>query len=576
MLPATSRISLRSTLALVTLALALCAPALDAQAQGPRGRGAQAPARTPARPAPPAPAAQGPVEPARPPAPPPPQDVRFKTTYTAGDQKTENVTFVKGDRERFEFQDMVLLKQHDQKRVVQISRAAKTYLVMPAGMPSPTTAPDASPAAPPKPPGVVMVATTIVDTGERKTAFGQQARRVKTMIDKQPMAGACDTSKQRVETDGWYIDAPRALAARPTEAAPPVPAAGGCTDQINATHNGDPAALGFPIAYTTTMLGEDGKPSVASMEVSEFELTTLDPALFEIPPGMNAAMNVGELGRALSDANEARLAADNAGPSTAPVAKIPGVIRIGVPELTNKTTTTVDTRRLREDLIDNLVAAKFHVTPLAAAPQEDLQKLAAERGLDYLLLAEVTDLKVAKSGGIGGLMKAASKVTGGGAQKDPTEASIAVKLVQPDGKQRLSTTAKGKDGSTLQNSLGLARFAGGMYMTMFMGPMGPQMMSRLYRVSGLTGGNLGGLGMLGNPALFQMQSMSLGMGLRTGGGSGVGIDQTAGAASFLVQQTMAMNEASSAGAAGGPSYAESLAEALDNASKAVVKGLEKK
>ncbi len=50
--------------------------------------------------------------------------------------KTETVTFIKGERERFEFEDMVLLKQHDQKRTIQISKTANTYLVAPDGMPA--------------------------------------------------------------------------------------------------------------------------------------------------------------------------------------------------------------------------------------------------------------------------------------------------------------------------------------------------------------------------------------------------------------------------------------------------------
>jgi hypothetical protein len=556
-----------------------------------RGRGAQAPA--PRRPAAPRPSTAKPAPPVAvkpveaPPPPPAPQDVRFKTIYTAADQKTETVTFAKGERERFEFQDMVLLKQYDQKRVIQISRSANTYLVAPEGMPP--AAPAAAPAAPPKPPGVVMVATTIVDTGERKAMFGQQARHVKTIIDKQPAAGACDTTKQRIETDGWYIDTPKAIEAR-AAAAPPTqapPAAGECADQITATHNGDPKALGFPIAYTSTIVGDDGKPSVVSMEVTEFEATTLDAALFEIPPGMNAALNVGELGRALSDANEKKLATEQTVAVAAPAPKTPGVIRIGVPELTNKTTTAVDTRTLRADLVENLTEAKFEAIPLAAGTPQELQKVAAERGIDYLVMAEITELKVSKGGGLGGLMKAASKVAGPAAgaagaavqgNPNPAEAAVSIKLVQPDGKQRLSTTAKGKDGGgfSMKTGLGLAKFAGGMYMSMF---MGPQMMSKMYRVSALTGGNMGGLGMLGNPAMFQMQSMGMGMGLGMGAGvpRGIGIDQTAGAASFIMQQAMAMNGAtSSMSAPGGISYAESLGEALDNASKAVAKSLEKK
>ena len=155
-----------------------------------------------------------------------------------------------------------------------------------------------------------MIATTIVYTVERKTAFGQQARHVKIAIDRQPMAGACDTTKQRVEIDGWYIDAPGAIA---SQAGPEAAQnASGCADQIQSTSNGDPTALGFPIAYTFRMTGDDGKPVTAKMEVTEFELTTHDPALFEIPAGLNAAMNVRELSRALSDASEAKLAEFNA------------------------------------------------------------------------------------------------------------------------------------------------------------------------------------------------------------------------------------------------------------------------
>jgi hypothetical protein len=590
----------RPLAALVSIAaiVAVFAAPLDAQTstqkppqtpQG-RGRGAQAPA--PRRPAPARGATAKPAPPeaakaVEPPPPPAPQDVRFKTIYTAGDQKTETVTFAKGERERFEFQDMVLLKQYDQKRVIQISRAANTYLVAPEGMPP--AAPAAAPAAPPKPPGVVMVATTIVDTGERKAMFGQQARHVKTIIDKQPAAGACDTSKQRIETDGWYIDTPKAIEARAAAAAPTQtpPAAGDCADQITATHNGDPKALGFPIAYTTTIVGDDGKPSVVSMEVTEFEATTLDAALFEIPAGMNAALNVGELGRALSDANEKKLITAQVAATAAPAPKTPGVIRIGVPEPTNKTTTAVDTRTLRADLVENLTEAKFEAVPLAAGTPQELQKIAAERGIDYLVMAEITELKVSKGGGLGGLMKAASKVAGPAAgvagaavqgNPNPAEAAVSVKLLQPDGKQRMSTTAKGKDGGgfSMKSGLGLAKFAGGMYMSMF---MGPQMMSKMYRVSALTGGNLGGLGMLGNPAMFQMQAMGMGMGMGMGAGipRGVGIDQTAGAASFIMQQAMAMNSATSSMAApGGISYAESLGEALDNGAKAIAKALEKK
>ena len=557
----------------LALILALALPlAAAAQTQKPPARPAPSTAKPstakpssakPATAKPPAP------EPAKPPAPPPPQDVRFKSTYTNGDMKTESVTYIKGERERFEFQDMILLKQRDQKRIVQISKTANTYLVAPDGMPSAPAMPGAGEAMPPRPPGMVMVATTIVDTGERKSAFGQQARHVKMMVDKQPMAGACDTSKQRIETDGWYIDAPTAVFNQAAAVTDQSVVPGGCADQIQTTSNGDPKVLGFPIAYTTTVTGDDGKPVIASMEVTEFEATTLDPALFEIPSGLNAAMNVRELSKAVSNANEERLVASNSAPPAAVAAKAPGVVRIGVPELTNKTTQAVDTRALRQRLIADLTEAKFEAMPMAAGEPAELQKRAGELGYDYVLFAEVSELKANKPGGIGGLMKAASSVTGGGGAppKETTESSIAVKLMQPDGKQRLSTTAKGKDGSALKTSLGIAKFAGGMYLGMMGGPM---MMSKL---SGMGASGMGGMSMLGNPALFQMQGAGLG-----GLGKGLGMDATAGAASYLMGTAIQMNDQGGyVGVPGqGPSYDESIGEAVQNAAKAVQKALQKK
>ena len=63
------------------------------------------------------------------PPPAPPSDVRYKTTYTDGDQVTESTTFIRDNRERYELGDTILIKQRDQKRTVQISRAANTYLI---------------------------------------------------------------------------------------------------------------------------------------------------------------------------------------------------------------------------------------------------------------------------------------------------------------------------------------------------------------------------------------------------------------------------------------------------------------
>ena len=166
---------------------------------------------------------------------------------------------------------MILLRQHDMKRSVQISKGANTYLI----------SPDAQPMSAPAGSGVVVVESSIADVGERKTVFGQQARRVMTVLDRQPQAGSCDQLKQRIETDAWYIDAPKAATAQAPTLSQANAAA--CRDDIKVNQTGDANLIGFPVSYSTTMPGTDGKPLVMRMEVTEFEVTSLDASLFEIP-----------------------------------------------------------------------------------------------------------------------------------------------------------------------------------------------------------------------------------------------------------------------------------------------------
>ena len=491
----------------------------------------------------------------------------MKTVYSTGPQRTESLTFIKGNRERYEFADTVLLRQHDLKRTVQIMRSANTYLVTPDGSVPGLPAPAAAPAAPPQKPGVVNVTTTITDTGERKPLFGMQARHVKTIIDKQPAPGACDPSKQHIEMDGWYIDLPPATQ-QPTAPEASQMASAACLDEVKATQNGDPKVLGFPVAYSTTITGEDGKPNVVSMEISELEISNLDASLFDIPPGFTEAGNIAALSKAISDASEVKLTQELAAPTT--VTKTPGVPLVGVLEVANKTSQQADTRALRGRLVAELNEMKLSAAPLPGTQAEVMQQAAAH-GFDYVLVAEVTEMKASKAGGgIGGALKAASKLAGGASGQDPTEATVAVKLLQPDGKARLSSNVKGKNGGfDLKSGLNIAKFAGTMYMNMMTGRL---MMNALNQSMA---GSLSGMGMLGNPALAEMQARSLGAGI-AGAPRMPGLDPTAGAASFLMQQAMASNTGlTGAPGQGGPSFDDSLGEALENAAKSIADNLKK-
>jgi hypothetical protein len=514
---------------------------------------------------PPAPATAKPAEPAPPPKP-VAQDLRLKTAYTTAGQKTESVTYKKGLRERFEFGDVIVIKQYDLKRTLQVMTAANSYMVVPdGGMPG-VPAP-AAPGAAPQTPGVVLVTTTITDTGERKPIFGLQARHVKTVIDKAPSGPGCDPSKQHIETDGWYVDLPAATQAVPDTTPPP-----GCVDQVKATLNGDPKVLGFPISYSTTIVGEDGKPNVVAMEISELEITTLDAALFDAPAGMMEMGNLQALTKAVSDSNETKLAASLTA-AAPPVEKTPGVALVGVPEIVNKTAQQVDTRALRDRLVTELAELKLNAAPLAAG-QTDLAQQAGAHGYDYVLTAEITDLKVSKpgGGGIGGILRgAASKATGAAAPTaDPAEATIAIKLVQPDGKNRYSTNAKGKTGGGAFDVKSMAKSLGSNYVNMMTGRF---MMNALNKSMAK---NLGGMGMLNDPNLLNMQVQGMNLGPQ-GGLRGLGLDPTARAASFLMQQSAAAGALTS-GVLGAqaPSLEEALADALKSAAKSVSDNLKKK
>jgi hypothetical protein len=346
----------------------------------------------------------------------------------------------------------------------------------------------------PKPPGIVNVNISIIDMGDHKTAFDREARHVKTLIVRQPQPNACDPSKLVIETDGWYIDPPKAVSAAPTNTPAP---AGGCQDEIKTNETGDAKLIGFPISYKTTYSEPDNKeskPTVISMDITEFEVQRLDAALFDVPSGVTEAKDAQQLAKVISDANEARLAQGSPGVA---VRDKPGTLRVGVPEITNKTTQTVDTRALRSRLVAELEEQKIDVIPMAAAPPAALNALANELSVDYLLIGELTDLKASKPGGLTKIMK---NTAGEGSGKDITEAKLSVQLLPPGGKPRLTKTTSGKDGGVgFKTGLGLAKLAGSLYLKIYMGGMYGSPLTALNTIKMMN------IAAMGNPTLMQMQ-----------------------------------------------------------------------
>ena len=330
-------------------------------------------------------------------------DVRYKATYVNDDLKTDSATFVRDSRERYELGDTILIKQFDQKRTIQISRGANTYLITPDGAAAAAAAVAAAHAPTPKPPGLVNVNVSIIDMGERKTAFDREARRVKTLIVRHPQPGACDPSRLVIETDGWYIDPPKAVSAPPASAPAP---GGGCQDEIKTTETGEARLIGFPISYKTTY-SEPGQQRVEADD-DQHGRHRVRGAQARCRALRHSGGHDPGHGCAAARKGDQRRERGAAGAGRAGVAardKKPGTLRVGVPEVTNKSTQTVDTRALRSRLVAELEEQKIDVIPMAAAPPAALNALANERAVDYLLIAEVTDLKVSKPGGLTKMMK---------------------------------------------------------------------------------------------------------------------------------------------------------------------------
>ena len=493
-----------------------------------------------------------------PPAPaPPPTDVQVRTRYVSGAQASENTTYFKGVRQRFEFPGITMITQCDLKRSLQLQDATKHFMVvsteppaaaaMPAGNAAAGTA--AAVAAPKG--GVVSEAVTLTDTGERKQMFGLEARHIKTLIVRQPGDNACDSKTIRIETDGWYADLPEhqtcAAAPVPNPAARPAePQA--CTDRVETTRTGE-AKLGFALstAMTTTVeTGKDGKDkdvTTMAAEVTELKVTSLEAALFEAPADYTEVQSYQQLlpslagGGTLADAIFGSLADGTS--TVAP--KKPGVIRIGIVEPANSSGRQIATPMLRSGLMAGLSKAPFEALPISGTNAAALNHDASEKACDFVLVSDIAEFKTSKPNKIGGVLRKASG--DGNASADVHDARVDYRLyaVGDDSKPKLTSSAKSSSGGFgVGSALRIAAFAGSMYMTMGMGNgMMTNMMGPASALGGATSFG-GGLMSPGMGAAMSMMSGAQAMGgMAMPGGASDGGDASTQKATQTVQDAFA-------------------------------------
>ncbi len=468
-----------------------------------------------------------PVPAPAPPPPPPPQDLKIHTKYVNGAQVSENTTYMKGERQRFEFPGITLVAQCDLNRSLELHDATKRFMVVSTQTPAATPASGSS--AVPEPAaqkaGVVNEAITLTDTGERKQMFGFEARHIKTVVVRQPGANACDARTTKVETDGWYADLPDHVSCAAASA--PAPSQQGpqsCTDRVETQRAGD-AKLGFALRTTMTTTSEEGKEkevTTMEVEVTELEVTSLDARLFDVPDGYAEVKNHQQLlpslanGGSLADAVFGSIADGTS--TVAP--KKPGVVRIGVVEPLNKSGRTMSTPMLRGSLVASFNKAPFEAVPLAGATPADLDRDAAGKACDFILVSDIAELKTSKPNKVGGMLKRVSGDTT--APSDVHDARVEYKLyaVGDQNKPKMSASAKASSGGGfgVGSALRVAAFAGSMYMTMGMGSGG--MMNMMGPGASLGGGGRlgGGLFNPGMGAAMSMMSQAQSMDAMAGAG----------------------------------------------------------
>lgn len=413
-------------------------------------------------------------------------DVRIKQKVTMSGRTMESEVAIKGQRQRTEMEmapgmKTVQIMQCDLKRMLQVSDATRKYTVTPlGGDASETSGPSTTPA--PATPGVarrggvVTYTTTLTDTGERKQMFGFTARRIKSSMRVEASPDACQKDGINMETDGWYIDFDFQFSCpmdRPQAMTQPSPRPDGCQDQVRFRSVGT-AKLGYPVQTTVRMLDMNGREvSTMSTEVTSLTRATLDAALFDVPAGYTETKNAQELydmSAMMRAAQSARSDDDDdaatagrqpdasglaSGAGAAVGAKAPGVIRVGVVALNNRTDKAVETGQLRQALIAALTGAGVDAVALDTNSPEE----ARQKECDFILSTDISALKQSAANKLGGMF---GRATGVGGASERFEAKVEYTLTPASGGAALvqsNASAKEEGGAEASVSAALRKEA---------------------------------------------------------------------------------------------------------------------
>jgi hypothetical protein len=368
------------------------------------------------------------------------------TRYAAGEETVVTTVYSSGARQRFEFATgRTLIVQCDAKKAIQVSDLARSYAASElADATAPPAGRDEAKGGP------VAFKTVITDTGERRDMFGLRARRVKAVTTREPSPSACDRSRTRSATDGWYVDLPVAMQCDGAPRSAPADTKPECADEAVVESSGPASALGYPLAYTTTTTDEGGKIlSTVSMEATTLTTQPVDAPKYDAPSGYAEVKDARELARA-------ELAARGEQPKGA------GVVRIGVVLPRNSSGAQLEPGAIGNELLDALAVHPYEPVPLDATEPAAAEAEAKQRDCDYMLFTELGVAKTSSPGKIGGLMKKVSRSEA----TENHEARVQYRLVAPGKPKPMiekTATAKSGPGINVRTVLSVARLAARLY-----------------------------------------------------------------------------------------------------------------
>jgi hypothetical protein len=243
-------------------------------------------------------------------------DLRVVTRYSQqGGTSAEHTTYFKGVRQREEFKyvgrdgkaiESAYIYQCDAKRLLWVDYVNRRYFDQPYRSLEEAWAEYYRKLQEAKSKGgqaenfkgLWTETTTVVDTGERREIFGYTARHIKTMTVSEASPKACDQTRLRQETDGWYIDLLYG-----TECSSDISGQLNVGFLVPGEYNScvkfyekrnykferkqvGKARFGFPVALTIRAYTNDGRNFTESKrEVTEIARVELDQSLFELPDG---------------------------------------------------------------------------------------------------------------------------------------------------------------------------------------------------------------------------------------------------------------------------------------------------